>query len=83
MLDQIQKLMISDEQTSVYDRIRENPGKAEIRDHPLVANVKDLTDILASASKERADMDNNAGESSDECTTTRCTHRTMDRNLHI
>ena len=68
MLDRIQKLAILDDQNSIYDWIWEKLGEVGISDPPtthLVANVEDLTDVLASASKEATDMDDDIGESSD------------------
>ena len=68
MLDRIQSLAISDDHDSAYDQIWEKPKGAGIFSPPtthLVATVEDLTDVLASASEEATDMDEDIGETSD------------------
>jgi hypothetical protein len=65
MLDRIQSLAISDDWTLVYVQIWEKSGEAGIFNPPsthLIATVEDLTDVLAYASKEATDMDEDVGE---------------------
>ena len=77
MLDRIQSLAISDDRTSVYDQIWEKSGEAGIFSPPsthLVATVEDLTDVLAYASEEATDMDEDVGETSETTPPPAITH---------
>ena len=67
MLDRIQNLGISDDQTSVYDRIGDKSRGAGIFVPPathLVATIEDLTDILDNASDEAVDIYEDANDMS-------------------
>ena len=60
MPDRIQRMSISDDQTSVYDKLRLKADDREIYIPPTthqVATVDDLTDILDYTSEEAANMD--------------------------
>lgn len=68
MLDQTQRLTISEDHPSVYDQIWDSPGKViffyRSATH-LVANIKDLTEVLKSDSEQVDYMEEQVGESSD------------------
>ena len=77
MLDRIQSLAISDGRTSVYDQIWEKSGEVGIFNPPsthLISTVEDLTDVLAYASEEATDMDEDVGEMSDTTSSRAITH---------
>ena len=77
MLDRVQSLAILDGRTSVYDQIWEKSRGVGIFNPPsthLVTTIEDLIDVLAYASKEATDMDEDVGEMSETASPPAITH---------